>query len=265
MKKIIDFIKSGDRKKIIVILLLVVVVIIALVIFFRKNNTFFANTSEGDIFREEYESLNNQMSIDDKKYPKVDIDIDNIKYISIDETLDMLTVGSGTKGTGAIYIGYAECIYCRSAIQVLVDTAEKSEIDNIYYLDISKVWDEREININGEVVIKQDPHERYYELVNRLGNDYTKEYVLFDKNGKEVSMNSRRVEAPLVIFVVGGQIVSSNVGTIVSQEDPYEPLNKEQVDFLSETYGYGLRDVIDGLEYHKLLEKEQQKQVAYNK
>ena len=128
----------------------------------------------------------------------------------------------------------------------------------IYYLDISKVWDEREININGEVVIRQNPHERYYELVNRLGNDYTKEYVLFDKNGKEVSMNSRRVEAPLVIFVVGGQIVSSNVGTVISQEDPYEPLNKEQVDFLSETYGYGLRDVIEGLEFYKLLEKQNQ-------
>lgn len=256
MKKIIDYIKNMDRKKFIIILLLVVV-IIGLVMIFRENNIFFATTSEGDIFREEYESLNNQLSVDDKKYPKVNIDIDNIKYISIDEILSMLTPGSGTKGTGAVYIGYAECLYCRSAVQVLVDTAEKSKIDKIYYLDISKVWDENEININGEVVIKQKPHDRYYELVKRLGNDYTKEYILYDKDGKEINMNSRRVEAPLVLFVVGGEIVSSRVGTIISQEDPYEPLTEDQIAFLSESYGYGLRDVIEGLEFHKLLEKGQ--------
>ena len=38
------------------------------------------------------------------------------------------------KDTGVIYIGYPECIYCRVAVQVLLDTAKGTKLDNIYYL-----------------------------------------------------------------------------------------------------------------------------------
>ncbi len=52
---------------------------------------------------------------------------------------------------------------------------------------------------------------------------------------------------PTVLFIVNGEVASSNVGTLFSQEDPYVELDKDQVFGLSEIYSYGIRDVISGL------------------
>jgi len=72
-------------------------------------------------------------------------------------------------------------------------------------------------------------------------------YVFIDDEGKEVGTKEKRVITPLVLFVVNGDIVSFNVGTLFSQEDPYVPLNQEQVDGLSGIYSYGFKDVLNGL------------------
>lgn len=258
MKRFLCILRNLDRRcysKLGSILFLGSIVVIGIIIL-NKGTIMSASSYDGEIFKNEYESLNNKLSDGENKYPKVNITFENIKYISITEALNMLTPGIGMEGTGAIYIGYAECVYCRSAVQVLVDTARESAIDKIYYLDISEVWDEKEVNFDGDVVTNQEPHADYYKFVERLGNEYTKEYIIYDKDGNEVKINTRRVEAPLVIFVVDGKIVSSNVGTLFSQEDPYTPLNDDQVAGLSEIYGYGLRDVVEGIDYFKSLELE---------
>ena len=56
---------------------------------------------------------------------------------------------------------------------------------------------------------------------------------------------------PLVIFVVDGNIVSYNKGTIFSQDDPYKELNKSQIQGLSEIYKYGINDVVNGINNKK--------------
>lgn len=230
------------NKKLLIVMGIILTISIILIIILKNNNYEFASTDEGDIFKEEYESLNGEVTPYNQTYPKVNISYDNIEYITIDETLEMLTTG-----TGVIYIGYAECVYCRSAIQVLSDTAKNTDLDKIYYLDISEVWDVREVDYNGNITIKIAAHEKYDDLLNKLGDYYLESYDIADKDGDMIETGEKRVITPAVLFVVNGKIVSSNLGTLFSQEDPYTALDKDQVAGLSEIYNYGIQDVINGM------------------
>ena len=261
MKKNINILKNINKKYYLILgVILILLIIVIGYNFLGFKDGLFSTNSDGDIFADEYESLNNKMADDKNKYPKVNIKFDNIKYISVDELLKMLSSGSKLDGTGAVYIGYAECLYCRNAVQILIDTAKKSNIDKIYYLDISEVWDIKELDSNGEAVEKQAAASKYFELLDRLGDEYTKDYILSDKDGKEVNLGYKRVEAPLVLFVVGGEIVSSHIGTTYYQKSPFDELDEYQKSWLSDIYKYGLRDVVDGINYFKQLEIEEAKQ-----
>lgn len=219
---------------------IIILCVVLVVIFNVNDDTVLVNTIDEEEFRNEYEELNGEMSTDGREYPSVEVGSNNkIKYIDIDEVLDMLK-----DGNGVIYIGYAECIYCRSAVQVLVDTARDMELENIYYLDIDDVWDIKEVNDVGEVVISKRANDRYDELLEELGEELIINYVISDNKGEKIDTNSKRVNVPLVIFVVNGEIVSYNVGTLFSQKDPYRKLNVDQVKGLSEIYSYGIRDVL---------------------
>ena len=84
-----EFIVS--KQKIIIIFGFVLVIfIIAIINQIFKNNTFYANASDNEKFREEYEKLNNEKTSDGKEYPKVNISVNNIEYITIDEALKIL-------------------------------------------------------------------------------------------------------------------------------------------------------------------------------
>jgi len=255
-----DFLKKIDRKYYSAmgsILFLTGIIVIGILIL-KTNDTISISDGDGALFVSEYESLNNELVDGEKKYPKVNITFKDIKYINVDELLTKLTKGSGMDGTFAVYIGYAECIYCRSAIQVLVDTARESKIDKIYYLDISEIWDIKEINFNGDVIVKQEANPRYWDLVNRLGDEFFEDYILYDKDGNEINMKEKRIISPLVLFVVDGYVISYNAGTLFSQTDPYTPLDDDQIRGLSEIYGYGLRDVVEGINIYKRAELEKQ-------
>ena len=218
-------------------------IIILIVVFIIKDDNYIVLfDDDSSMFKNEYEELNDKENADGKIYPSVKINNNNIKYIDLNGILNILD-----NGTAAIYIGYAECIYCRSAVQVLVDTAKKSELDHIYYLDISNIWDVVELDDNGNIITVQNAQAGYDKLLEELGDEYTEEYILKDKDNNDISVNERRVSVPLVIFVANGDIVSSNVGTLFSQTDPYTPLDDDQVKGLSEIYSYGIRDVVNTL------------------
>lgn len=238
MKNIINSI----NEKYLIVGIGVVAVILVIVLLINGNNYIALFWGDGGKFQNEYEELNGKESTDGKEYPSVEIDGNKIKYLNLDEVLDILD-----KGTAAIYIGYAECVYCRSAVQVLVDTARNSKLDYVYYLDISDIWDVKKLDNNGKVITKQKAKDGYDKLLKELGEEYTEEYILKDKNGNDVKVGERRVSVPLVIFVVNGDIVSSNVGTLFSQYDPYTPLDEDQVKGLSEIYSYGIKDVVNAL------------------
>ena len=196
-------------------ILIIVIVFIVLVIvggsYFLSNSISIKKTN--GMIVEQYEKLNNVASEDGKKYPRVDISsYDNMKSISVEEVLEIFR----NNKDAVIYFGYPTCLYCRTAIQVLVDTAKNTELDILYYLDVEKRFD------------------KYDELLNVLGDNF-----ILEENGV------KEVYSPLVIFVAKGQIVSYNKGTLFSQDDPYVELDKSQIEGLSEIYRYGIRDVLE--------------------
>lgn len=199
-----------NPKKLIIVLFVFACLVTGLVVFVM--NFSFAVNDEG-MFYDEYTKLNNMASEDGKKYPRVNIAKNNkIKYVTYNEVLDVFN----NQGDAVIYFGYAKCLYCRSAVQVLVDTAVETDLDKIYYLDV------------------EEKGNKYEELLNTLGNEFI-----------DTSENERKIYSPLVIFVADGKVVSYNKGTLFSQEDPYTELDASQIKGLSEIYRYGIRDVLE--------------------
>lgn len=196
----------------IIILLLVLVVVIVSVLLNKETLTGYANNPEGIEIKNEFEELNNEVSDDGRTYPEVNIPANNIlKYTTINEVLNIMN----STGDAVIYFGYPTCIYCRNAIQVLMDTAVDTELDVIYYLNI----DEND--------------SKYQELVEALGEE-----LIVEEDGV------KKVYIPLVVFITDGKVISYNKGTLFSQQDPYQTLDDSQVQGLSEIYRYGINDVV---------------------
>ena len=206
--------KILNNKKLLIVLgvVLILLVIIIVIIISGGNIVGIIKNSDGVKIQQSFEELNNKVSIDEREYPKVDISSDNIlKYIDSSEILNIID----NKEDAVIYFGTPTCIYCRNAIQVLIDTAVETKLDVIYYFN------------------NNESDTNYSELVNVLGEELTME-----ENGV------RKVYIPLVIFITDGKVVSYNKGTLFSQEDPYVPLDDSQRQGLSEIYKYGINDVI---------------------
>lgn len=120
-------------------------------------------------FKNEYEMLNN-----DSKYQVLNIDQNNsIKYASVEEIIDIIDNKSGV-----IYLGYPECILCRSAIPSLLQAASETGLGSIYYLNVKD-------GINDKL---------YYKI-----SDY---------------VDNKNINTPLVIFVNEGKIIYIYKGTI---------------------------------------------------
>lgn len=164
-------------------------------------------------FKYEYEKLNDVESDDGKKYLEVNILKDNkMRYVSYDEVFEVFD----KKNDAVIYIGYPKCLYCRSVAQVLTDTANETNIDEIYYLDVEK-------KIDG-----------YDELVKILKDKF---YV--------DDMGDDKIYVPSVLFVADGKIVTYNKGTLFSHKDPYKKLDQSQIEGLSRIYKSGINTVIE--------------------
>lgn len=244
--KLLEKIKTMDKKKRKIFLIgsgVVIALILVVVIssFFGDEIFLTVKNEDGVKFANEYEKLNNLELDNGKKYPKVEIPNDNIiKYASVKDIINIFK----TKGDAAVYFGYSTCLYCRNAIQVLIDTAYESELDVIYYIDMEEVWDEYKIDENGKVVKTKEANEEYYELLDLLGKELVYDYKIKNDSGNEIAVGVKRIEVPLVIFMTNGMVSSYNKGTLFSQEDPFIPMDESQKKGLGEIYYYGIRDVV---------------------
>ena len=201
----------SKKSKILTILAVFLIILIGIVIIIALSPEKVDN-GEGLEIKNEFEKLNSKVSEDGKEYPEVNIPSNNIlKYTTIDEVLNILNNWEDA----VIYFGNPTCIYCRSAIEVLVDTSKNTELDVIYYLNVD------------------ENNAKYNELVTSLGEELT-----YKEN------NTNKVYTPLVVFITDGKVVSYNKGTLFSHEDPYKELNESQKQGLSEIYKYGINDVV---------------------
>lgn len=203
----------NDRKRLLIVIGVIVIFIVLFIVLFNIRSDDLLAISDGSKIKSEYEDLNGTLSDDGKKYLDVSLNNNIIEYATVDELLDIFN----NYGDAVIYFGYASCAYCRSAIQVLHDTAKNTKLKKIYYMDTEKGVDNRLIEVLDEK-------------------------FLIDKNGVKT------INEPLVLFVTQGVVVSYNIGTLFSQEDPYVALDAAQVSGLGLIYEYGIKDVLTSIE-----------------
>ena len=188
------------------------------------------STSKTDAarFKREYESYNNKKASDDHKYQKLKIKKKNkIKYINLEEAVDIIK-----NGTGLIYFGFPNCPYCRSIVPTLLNKVEKSDLKELYYLDMTDLRDTYEVQDERAICTKLGD-DLYYELLSILDN-YLEDYVVTDENGIEYDAGEKRVYVPLVVAVQDGFIMDthSNSVDLNESQSPYDPLTKNQLDEL---------------------------------
>jgi thiol-disulfide isomerase/thioredoxin len=199
-------------KKIVVIIICVLVLLTSVSCYF----IFFKEKSDAVKFKEEYESLNGVKKDNGKTNMSIEISKDNpVKYSTFDDIMDVLD-----NGTGIIYFGFPECPWCRNAVPVLLEAAKEMEVENIYYFNALDIRDEKELK-DGKVVTTKKGTKEYYKLVDKLSSVLTPYEGLEDDSIK-------RLYFPTAVFVMGGKIVGSHIGTVDSQEDPYKALTKKQ-------------------------------------
>lgn len=188
-------------------------------------------------FKEEYESLNDK--INEKtgsKYLKVSIDEKNpIKYAEYSDVKDIIK-----NGTGVIYFGFPECPWCRNAIPVLLESAQETGLDTIYYFNALSIRDKKHLDENEEIVVDDEGTKEYKELIEML-YDYVDVYEgLNDESIK-------RLYFPSVVFVKDGKIVGFHSGTVESQEDASIELNKTQKEELKKIYSDYMLEVLGSI------------------
>lgn len=187
--------------------------------------------TDAEKFKNEYESLNGQTSQSGKKYLNVEIEKDNIiKYVSISELLDVIK-----NDTGVIYLGFPECPWCRNAVPALLEAANSTSIETIYYLNMFDVRDKLSLDNDGNIVTEVEDAKGYTDLLNAL-DTILDDYVISDEDGNEVKTGEKRIYVPLVIFVRDGEIVDYHADTVSSQTDPYVALTNEEKNELINIY-----------------------------
>ena len=173
--------------------------------------------TDAERFKEEYESINNK-TINKKKVRKVSISKDNpIIYKDAKEIIEMMD----SKKTFIVYFGFNDCPWCRSMIETMLEVAKDYKIDEIYYVDIKDIRDEKELDKDGNIKTTKEGTTDYLELLNRLDN------LLEDYKVNDISMNEKRIYAPNIVAITNGNPLEMTTGISDDQKDPYEDLTDE--------------------------------------
>jgi hypothetical protein len=184
-------------------------------------------TQDETNFKKEYESLNGTSA------HKVEIIKDNnIVYIDMKKASEILESGSGV-----IYFGSASCEECRVSVPVLLEAMSSSELETIYYVDLTNaknLRDEYVLNEKNKAKIKLAATAEYDSVRLALAN-HLEDYVLTTAKGKKVNTGQKRLQDLTVISVVEGQVMGFHEGTVENHKAT-EKLNKEQEEDLLESY-----------------------------
>lgn len=164
-------------------------------------------------FKNEYETLNNKEDSIGNKFLSVKLDPNSkVKYTSITEIEYIIKSNKSM----VLFIGTANCAFCRSIAQILTDMTLESELDKIYYLkNDSSIGD-------------------YDKLIELLGEKFT-----------ETENDKKKIKSGLVIFIVDGDIIGYNLNTVFSHVNPFAPMDEWQEEGLKEIYQNGINFVID--------------------
>lgn len=212
------------NKIILLVTILLTLCVIGLVVYTVINNKN-KEASDAVRFRNEYMELNDKVSASGIANVNVAISESNtVKYLTEKEVVELLE-----DGTGIIYFGFSECPWCRNLVPILTDLAEEKN-ETIYYLNILDIRSTFEIK-DGKINKIKDGSKYYYEILELL-EDELEDFYLTDEAGNKYDTEEKRLYAPTLVSVQDGEIKGLHVGTVDSQESPYEALTAKQVEEL---------------------------------
>lgn len=174
-------------------------------------------------FKEEYEKLNGKKNSNDKDYREIEIDEDNVFVYA--EASDIVKAVEN-KETFLVYFGYASCPWCRVVLPTFISVAKDKGVDKIYYVNIEKIRDTKELDKKDKVKTKKEGSKDYYKLLD-LFDDVLEDYTLTNKRDKEIKTGEKRIYAPDVIAVVEGEAKEITTGISNKQKDAYQEITDE--------------------------------------
>ncbi|MBR1748387.1 MAG: hypothetical protein IJ743_01175 [Bacilli bacterium] len=195
-----------------------IVLVVAIVgsYFFFSSKKEEEKKSDAILFKEEYESLNGKETSDGKVIRVLSIDSNNpFVYQTAEEIVSRIE----KKETFAIYFGFKSCPWCRSVLPTLIEVAKDLHLSKIYYVDVSEIRDQKELQ-DGKVVTTKEGSEGYQKLLTLL-DKVLEEFTLEDENHKKVDTHEKRIYAPNIVSVVNGTVDSLTTGISKKLTDPY--------------------------------------------
>lgn len=188
--------------------------------------------TDGEKFKNEYESLNEIKDEDDKNvYVNMSIDSDNVfVYKTGKQIVELIK-----NGEGVIYFGFSACPWCRNVVPYLNEVAKEEGLDKIYYLDISNIRDDYKYSGSIEPTKTKNGTAAYYDILEIL-DEYLEKYYVKDEAGNMYGTGVKRLYAPTVISFKKGEVLSFHQGSVESQIDPTKKLTKDELTQLKDTY-----------------------------
>lgn len=188
-------------------------------------------TKDEKKFREEYESLNGKKR-GDHTIMSIDIVSDNkMEYIDSKKAIDILE-----HKTGIIYFGFPTCPWCRNVVPILIDVAKEIGVDKIYYANISEERDAKHLDDDENIVVDKEGSGNYSKIVELLKDELGPYEGLKDDSIK-------RLYFPTIVFVKNGKVEDIHIGTLDSQEDPYQELNSDQKKELQTIFSKAIKKI----------------------
>lgn len=178
------------------VLLILIASLVVYFVFIKKDNN-----TDNIKFSKEYTSVSK----------------DNVfVYRSKDEIINILE-----HGTGIVYLGYPECLWCMAYVPLLNEIAKNEGIEKIYYYNI------REDRKNNT---------EFYQKVVSILNDY----LNYDEEGK------KRIFVPNVTFVKEGKIIfNDNETSLISEGTPSEYWTEEKKTLFNEKFRKNINELLD--------------------
>lgn len=206
-----------------VLVLIIAVLLVGIIGCTKKDNN-----ESAKLFKEEYESLNGEVSKSGKKYRKISIDEDN-PYEKI--TAEEIVKKINNKETFYLYVGDSMCPWCRSVLEKSIEVAKDNDIDKIYYVEI---WDDEGTEIlrdkysleDGKITKVSDGTKAYKELLKKF-DKVLSDYTLTDEDGEKVEVGEKRIYAPNFFYIENGKVVKMIEGISEKQTDPLQKLTDE--------------------------------------
>ncbi len=208
-----------------------VVLVVALIIVIIHTGGMTARTNKDDAlkFKNEYETLNGQVSSSGTAIRTVNIPEDNpFVYTTAEDIVKKFEKDE----TFIVYFGFPNCPWCRSVIEKAIEVANKEKIKTIYYVNIRNdkneeiLRDKYILGKKNKIEKEEDGTDSYKKLLEKF-DSVLEDYTLTTQDGDEVKVGEKRIYAPNFIYVKNGTPLKLIEGTSSKQTSSTQELTED--------------------------------------